>query len=89
MQLLVISFILGLFSAFAVLFLSRFEVREGISIREWVIRYAPRLISEMFGCDFCLSWWICLASGLVLSLKFGLVALLAAVLATPIARHFE
>lgn len=89
MQIIIDAVILGLLVAFVVLFLSRFEVREGTSIRNWVIMYAPRLVSEMFSCDFCLSWWLSLALGFLLSMPFGWEFIPAAVLATPIARHFE
>lgn len=87
MQIIVLAVILGLLSAFIVLFLSRFELVKGLSIRLWFIMNAPKVISELFSCDFCLSWWICFILGLVLSFFNGPECILAAVLATPIARH--
>ncbi len=40
-------------AAFVVIFIDR------IGWREEFIAKSPKLISEMFSCDFCLSWWIC------------------------------
>lgn len=88
MQLLEATLILALASAFVILFISRFEVREGMSIRQWVMTYAPKLVSEMFGCDFCLSWWTCLFLGVVASCVSGdVLFLLSAPLSTPITRY--
>lgn len=38
-------------AAFGILFIGK------IGLRGWVVAHAPRLVSEMFGCDFCLSFW--------------------------------
>lgn len=81
------AFLVGMLVAFAVLFLGRFEVR-GASLRNWVVMRAPALVSEAFSCDFCLCWWFSLAGCAVLSLVVGWWVLLAAPVATPIARIF-
>lgn len=31
---------------------------EKTGIRPWVIAHAPRLLSRLFGCDFCLGFWL-------------------------------
>lgn len=81
-----VTVIVALFAAFLVLFISRFEVRQDVSIREWLQTRSPRLVADMLRCDFCLCWWVCLALSLPLAIPFGWVALVAAPLATPIAR---
>ena len=45
--------LLSLLSSFAILLITKIGLRERAQI------YAPRLLSEMFGCDFCLSFWTC------------------------------
>lgn len=79
----------ALLAAFALLFIGRFEVSDGVSIRRWVIIHAPRLVSEAFSCDFCLSWWTCLAICLAVWPFSGAAfwqASAVPVLATPITR---
>lgn len=87
MQIVIDAIILALLAAFTVLFISRFEIRKGVSIREWVELNGSPFLSEMFRCDFCLSWWTSLALGIVLSFFFGWLFIPSAVLATPIARY--
>lgn len=71
----------ALAAAFVILFLDRAELRER------VVATAPKLISEMFGCDFCLSWWTCVVLAIIAALIDGeVVILLAPLFATPITR---
>lgn len=44
---------LSLFAAFVILLITK------IGLREWVQTFAPKLLSKLFSCDFCLSFWIC------------------------------
>jgi hypothetical protein len=45
-------FINSLISAFILLFITK------IGLRERIIIHSPLLISDLFDCDFCLSWWV-------------------------------
>ena len=46
--------LLTLATAFVILVISK------IGVRDRIIERAPKLISKMFGCDFCLSFWTAL-----------------------------
>lgn len=71
----------ALAAAFVVLFMDR------AGLRERVVATAPKPISEMFGCDFCLSWWSCAALAVITAVICRDAAILAAPLfATPITR---
>jgi len=70
-------------ASFFVLFITK------IGLRERIIATAPKLVSELFACDFCLSWW----TGLFLSVVAAAVmsnwlVLAIAVMAAPITRRF-
>lgn len=41
----------ALFSSFFISFIGK------VGFREYCQIYAPKLISEMFNCDFCISFW--------------------------------
>lgn len=69
-------------ASFFVLFITK------IGLRERIIATAPKLVSELFACDFCLSWW----TGLFLSVVAAAVmsnwlVLAIAVIAAPITRR--
>lgn len=69
-------------AAFGIMLISK------LGLREKLIESAPRLISELFSCDFCLSWWTCVLLSLVASIATGLwIIMCAAVLATPLTRR--
>jgi hypothetical protein len=73
--------IVALAAAWAVLLLAR------VGLRDWVVVRAPRLISELAACDFCLSWWLCVIFSLVAAFVVGdFRLLLCALTATPITR---
>lgn len=75
------TLIIALFSTFAILLTERVGYREIIQIR------APKLVSELFSCDFCLSWWTCLAFAIAASILQGeLIYLLCSIAATPLTR---
>ena len=80
-EIIVITIAIALCAAFAILLMDKIGFREEVQVR------APRLISEMFSCDFCLSWWTCLVMASVIALLDGnLLITFAAVAATPITR---
>lgn len=80
------ALIIALVAAFIILFLGRFSPFDGTSVRQWLIIHSPKILSELFDCDLCLSWWICLVVALVLAPFYGLWVVVAAPLATPVTR---
>lgn len=79
---LVLAIVVALEAGFVILFLGKTGIREQVQV------HAPKLLSEMFSCDFCLSWWVCLAITVAAAAMAGEWDLiLAAVLAAPITRH--
>lgn len=76
-----ITLIIALFATFVILLTERVGIREKVQIR------APKLIAELFSCDFCLSFWVCLLTSLVISAFSNIdIVLLTAIAATPITR---
>lgn len=58
-------------------------------IREYMEVHATKLLSKMVSCDFCLSWWLCLAYSICFAISIGDSSLIiCAFISTPIARHF-
>ena len=81
MDFILFTIIIALFSCFVILFVEKIGYRELMQVR------APKLISELFSCDFCLSWWI----NLIITLVFCVIEcewyfICCAVAATPITR---
>lgn len=81
--LLIYSIVVALVAAFVVVLLKKWGVAEYMQV------HGDRFISQLFSCDFCMSWW---ASVFVMLLSVSFVGdnavyLLAPVLATPIARY--
>lgn len=76
-----IAIVLAGLSAFIILLLEKLGVREKIELT------APRLISELFNCDFCLSFWISLIFAVILAIIFKEIYILfSTIIATPISR---
>lgn len=76
-----LTIVIALFASFVILLIEKVGYREEIQIK------APKLISELFSCDFCLSWWTCFFMALIICLLDGnLSIILCAVSATPITR---
>lgn len=71
--------IVALLAAFVILFLAR------TGAREWMQVHSPKLLADMFSCDFCLSWWICLFLAIILVPSW--TAIVIAILATPLTRY--
>ena len=77
------SVFVALVAAFVVALLKKWGVAEYMQV------HGDRFTSQLFSCDFCMSWW---ASVLVMLVSVWFVDdnaafLLAPVLATPIARY--
>ena len=67
--------------AFTILLLSKTGIREAI------IAKAPRIISKLFSCDFCLSFWMSLILACILAIFFKEISILfIPILSTPITR---
>ena len=76
-----LTLIIALFATFVILLTERVGIREKAQIR------APKLIAELFSCDFCLSFWVCLITSLVISAFSNIdIVLLTAIASTPITR---
>ena len=73
----------ALASSFVILFISK------VGLREAFITTAPKLLSKMFDCDFCLSFWInvalCLFQFCITGDAYWLII---PIYATPITRLF-
>ena len=81
MNFILLTIIIALFSCFVILFIEKIGYRELMQVR------APKLIAELFSCDFCLSWWTNLIVALVFCVMEGeLYFICLAVAATPITR---
>lgn len=82
-ELLVYAVMCGLLAAFIVLFLGKTGLRGKVIERSRI-----RLLSEMFGCDFCLCFWTSVAIMAAVSLLTGnIVLIFVAALSAPIARR--
>lgn len=73
--------IIALISAFVILFITK------VGLRDFVIERSPKLISKMFNCDFCLSFWTnVFMTIIVISYTDFLPFMAIPILATPITR---
>lgn len=72
---------IALVAAFIILLIGK------LGIRNYIIARAPRLISQLFECDFCLSFWISFILAIFLAIFFDELSILfIPVLSTPITR---
>jgi hypothetical protein len=79
----VISLVIAvaLISAFAILFIGK------IGLRSKIIERAPVLISKLFDCDFCLSFWASAILAIILAIVFSNILLIfIPIFSTPITR---
>lgn len=74
--------LIALLSSFIILYLSKVGLREKVQV------YAPRLISQLFSCDLCLSFWVCFGLSVLyfIFVDRNYLVLSYALFATPIAR---
>ena len=80
--LLILSVEVALMAAFVVVLLKKW------GIAEWMQVHGNGFVSQLFSCDFCMSWWASVIIATAGLLLFNDAAfLLAPVLATPIARY--
>lgn len=72
---------IALAAAFAILLIGKIGIRDGIIAR------APKLISQLFDCDFCLSFWTSLILAIILAIFFNEMSIiLIPIISTPITR---
>ncbi len=68
-------------AAFAILFAER------LGIRDKIVAEAPKLISQLFECDFCLSFWTSLILAIILAIIFNEMSIIfIPMMSTPITR---
>lgn len=68
-------------AAFAILFVER------LGIRDKIVAEAPKLISQLFECDFCLSFWTSLILAIILAIIFNEMSIIfIPIVSTPITR---
>ena len=72
---------IALAAAFAILLIGKLGVRDEIIIR------APKLIFQLFDCDFCLSFWTSLILAIILAIFFNEMSIIfIPIISTPITR---
>lgn len=72
---------IALAAAFAILLIGKLGVRGEI------ITTAPKLISQLFDCDFCLSFWTSLILAVILAILFNEMGIIfIPIISTPITR---
>lgn len=78
---LIDTIIIALISAFIILLITK------IGLRDFIIERGPKLISKMFNCDFCLSFWTNVFVAFFIAALLGFLPLIVApIFATPITR---
>lgn len=81
LSLLLASLYIALTAAFIILLIGK------LGIRDYVVARAPKLLSQLFDCDFCLSFWVSAALTIILAVFFkDMSILLVPVISTPITR---
>ena len=72
---------IALAAAFVILLIGKLGIRDNI------IAKAPKLISQLFDCDFCLSFWTSLILAAILAIFFREMNILfIPIISTPITR---
>ena len=74
-------FISSFTAAFVIMLLGK------LGIRDEIVTKAPKLISKLFDCDFCLSFWLSLILAIILAIFLNSFSVLfIPILSTPITR---
>lgn len=72
---------IALAAAFAILLIGKLGIRDN------VITKAPKLISQLFDCDFCLSFWVSVILAVILAIFFREMSIIfIPIISTPITR---
>ncbi len=73
--------IVALAAAFIILLIGK------LGIRDEIIAKAPKFISRLFDCDFCLSFWVAIIIAVVIAIIFNSIYFaLVPIISTPITR---
>ena len=81
MTMLLALIYIALAAAFVILLIGKLGVRDSIIAR------APKLISKLFDCDFCLSFWTSVILAIILAIFFSEFNILfIPIISTPITR---
>lgn len=81
---LVMTIIVTFFIAFIILFFERSGIRTLI-----IEKSKNKIISELFQCDFCLSFWLSLiAFSLLILVEKDFIFTIGPFISTPVIRHF-
>lgn len=73
--------ITALISAFVILLITK------IGLRDFIIEQGPKLISKMFNCDFCLSFWTNVFIALIMAASMECLSfIIIPILAAPVTR---
>ena len=68
-------------ASFIILFISK------VNLRNFIIVRAPKIISKLFSCDFCLCFWISLILAIILAIIFNNInIIITPIISTPVAR---
>ena len=71
----------ALAAAFVILLIGKLGIRDNIIVK------APKLISQLFDCDFCLSFWTSVILAVILAIFFREMNILfIPIISTPITR---
>ncbi len=72
---------IALVAAFIILLIGKIGMRDEIIIK------APKLISQLFDCDFCLSFWTSLILAIILAIFINEIDIIfISIISTPITR---
>ena len=72
---------IALAAAFIILLIGKLGIRDSIIVK------APKLISQLFDCDFCLSFWTSVILAVILAIFFREMNILfIPIISTPITR---
>lgn len=72
---------IALAAAFIILFAGK------IGMRDEIIARAPKFTSQLFDCDFCLSFWTSLILAIILAISFNEMSIIfIPIMSTPITR---
>lgn len=81
MTMLLALIYIALAAAFVILLIGKLGIRDSIILK------APKLISQLFDCDFCLSFWTSVILAVILAIFFNEISILfIPIISTPITR---
>lgn len=80
-EVLSVVLMVSLLAAFMVLLVKKW------GIAEWMQVHGCRMVSELFSCDLCMSFWACvIVSGMALMVTGEVICVVLPFMATPVTR---